>query len=157
MKTVLLLLSISIVAFAQTKSLNLRGAEIELGMNSKIVWDMINTDINIIEDDEDNMYLVDKHNNKIGIIYLKGGIVVKVVKDWGTSYKSHVGQVFKILWNILRQYGEELNKVKILPIATFTPNGEQNSLRFQINDYKYIEIVIQNTVTIYEVIEEKGS
>jgi len=157
MKTVLLLLIISIVSIAQNKTLNLRGADIELGMNSKLVWDMINPELNILEDDNDNLYITDIHDNKIGIILVKDGIVVKVIKDWGTTYKSNVGQVFKILWNILKQYGEELNKVKIIPIETFTPNGEQTSLRFQINDYKYIEILIQNTVTIYEVIEEMGS
>jgi hypothetical protein len=157
MKTVLLLLSISIITIAQTKSLNLSGAEIELGMNSKIVWDILNSELNILEDDNGNMYITDKHDNKIGIIFVKDGIVVKVIKDWGTTYKSQVGQVFKTLWKIMKQYDEELNSVKILPLETYTPNGEQTSLRFQINNFKYIEILIQNTVTIYEVIEETGS
>ena len=157
MKTILLLLSLSIVTFAQTRSLNLRGADIELGMNSKLVWDMIDPELNILEDDNDNLYITDKHDEKIGIIYIKDGIVVKVIKDWGTNYKTNVGQVFKILWKILKQYGEELNSVKISPLETFIPNGERTSLRLQMNDYKYIEILIQNTVTIYEVIEETGS
>ena len=154
MKTILLTLSISLFTFAQSQSLNLRGIDIELGMNSKIVWDMISPNLNVLEDDDDNMYISDEHDVTIGIIYIKNETVYKVAKDWGTTYKSNVGQVFKILWKILKQYGDELNSVKISPLETFTPKGEQNSLRFYMNDYRYIDITIQHNVTIFEVIEE---
>ncbi len=154
MKIVFLVLTLSFISIAQTQSLNLRGTDIELGMNAKLVWDLIGSDLNVIEDDEGNMYITDKNDNTIGIIFFKNEIVVRVAKDWGTSYKSNVGQVFKTLWKILNQYKEELNNIKIDPMETFTPKGEQNTLRFYINDYKYIDIIIQNTVSIFEVIEE---
>jgi hypothetical protein len=160
MKILSIFLFASYISFAQyqSQSLDLSGAKIELGMNSKIVWDMINPELNIFEDDNDNLYITDKHDNKIGIIYVKDGIVVKVIKDWGTTYKSNAGQVFKILWNILKQYREEeLKQIKILPIEEFKSNSQQNSLRFYMNNYRYIEIIIQHSVTIFEVIEETGS
>ena len=154
MKTILLVLVISAITFAQTKSLNIGGAEIEIGMNEQVVWDMIPPDLNILRDDNGNMYITDKSDAPIGIIYFKNEKVYKVAKDWGTAYKSNVGQVFKTLWNILKQYNEELNNVKIIPLEKFTPNGEQNSIKFYINDYRYIDIRIQYNVTIFEVIEE---
>jgi hypothetical protein len=156
MKTILFVLVISTITIAQTKSLNIRGAEIEIGMNEKVVWDLIPYDLNILRDDDGNMIIADKSEATIGIIYFKNEKVYKVAKDSGTAYKTNVGQVFMTLSNILKQYGEELNNVKILPMESFTAKGEQNSIRFYINDYRYIDIKIQYNVSIFEVIEEPG-
>ena len=158
MKTVLsLIILLSIISFAQTQSLVLRNNEIELGMSVDKVWESLDTDLNILEDDEGSFYVSDKNDNPIGIIQFENERVNKVLKDWGTAYKSNVGQVFLTLWRIFRQYGEEVEPVKVLPIQTFTPKGEKNSMQFVIDEYRYIDIIIQHKVTIMEVLTEPES
>jgi hypothetical protein len=155
MKTVLsLIILLSFISFAQTQSLVLRNNEIELGMSKDKVWETLDTDLNIIEDDAGSFFISDKNDNPIGIIQFNNEIVVKVIKDWGTGFKSNVGQVFLTLWRIFRQYGEEVEPVKVLPIQTFTPKGEKNSMQFVLDDYRYIDIMIQHKVTIFEVLAE---
>jgi hypothetical protein len=157
MKTVLsLIILFSITAYAQ-QLIVLRNNEIELGMSKEKVWETIDVDLNIIEDDEGSMYISDKNDNPIGIIQFENEKVNKVTKDWGTAYKSNVGQVFLTLWRIFRQYGEEVEPVKVLPIQTFTPKGEKNSMQFVIDEYRYIDIIIQHKVTIFEVLTEPES
>jgi len=48
-------------------------------------------------------------------IYFKNEKAVKIIKDWGTTYKTNAGQVFKILWNILKEKEKDLEKVTIVP------------------------------------------
>src|SRR3970282_1899998 len=100
MKIALLLIALPIISFAQSKSLSLRGTDIELGMGIRLVWGLIDPQLNVLEDDTGNLYISDKYDNAIGIIFFKDEKVVKVVKDWGTTYKSNVGQVFKVLWKL---------------------------------------------------------
>jgi hypothetical protein len=155
MKTVLsLIILFSTVCYTQTQSLVLRNNEIELGMSKDKVWETIDTDLNVIEDDAGGLYISDKNDNPIGIIQFENERVNKVLKDWGTAYKSNVGQVFLTLWRIFRQYGEEVESVKVRPIQTFTPKGEKNSMQFVIDDYRYVDIMIQHKVTIFEVLAE---
>jgi hypothetical protein len=157
MKTVLsIIILLSTTSFAQ-QSIVLRNNEIELGMSIDKVWESLDTDLNILEDDEGSFYVSDKNDNPIGIIQFENERVNKVLKDWGTSYKSNVGQVFLTLWRIFRQYGEEVEPVKVLPVQTFTPKGEKNSMQFVIDEYRYIEIIIQHKVTIMEVLTEPES
>lgn len=155
MKTVLsFIILFSILSSAQTQSLILRNNEIKLGMSKDKVWETLDTDLNIIEDDAGSFFISDKNDNPIGIIQFENERVNKVIKDWGTGFKSNVGQVFLTLWRIFRQYGEEVEPVKVLPIQTFTPKGEKNSMQFVINEYRFIDIIIQHKVTIFEVLEE---
>jgi len=155
MKTILsLIILFSVISFAQTQSLVLRNNEIVLGMSKDKVWEKLDTDLNIIEDDAGSLFISDKNDNPIGIIQFENERVSKVIKDWGTGFKSNVGQVFLTLWRIFRQYGEEVEPVKVLPIQTFTPKGEKNSMQFVINEYRYIDITIQHKVTIFEILAE---
>jgi hypothetical protein len=156
MKTVLsLIMLLSILSLAQTQSLILRNNEIELGMSIDKVWETLDTDLNIIEDDAGSLFISDKNDNPIGIIQFKNERVNKVIKDWGTGFKSNVGQVFLTLWRIFRQYGDEVEPVKVIPIQTFTPKGEKNSMQFVIDEFRYIDIIIQHKVTIFEILEER--
>jgi hypothetical protein len=157
MKTVLsLIILFSFAASAQTQSIVLRNNEIELGMSMDRVWETLDTDLNVIEDDAGSIYISDKNDNPIGIIQFENERVNKVLKDWGTGFQSNVGRVFLTLWRIFRQYGEEVEPVKVLPIQTFTPKGEKNSMQFIIDEYRYIDITIQHKVTIFEVLTEPG-
>ena len=156
MKTVLsLIILLSILSLAQTQSLILRNNEIELGMSIDKVWETLDTDLNIIEDDAGSLFISDKNDNPIGIIQFKNERVNKVIKDWGTGFKSNVGQVFLTLWRIFRQYGDEVEPVKVIPIQTFTPKGEKNSMQFVIDEFRYLDIIIQHKVTIFEILEER--
>ncbi len=155
MKTILsFIILFSILLSAQTQSLILRNNEIELGMSKDKVWEILDTDLNIIEDDAGSLFISDKNDTPIGIIQFENERVNKVIKDWGTGFKSNVGQVFLTLWRIFRQYGDEVEPIKVLPIQTFTPKGEKNSMQFVIDDYRYIDIIIQHKVTIFEILEE---
>ncbi|MBT8380513.1 MAG: hypothetical protein KJN64_14950 [Ignavibacteria bacterium] len=154
MKSVLSLVIIfSFIVNAQ-QSIMLRNNEIELGMSIDKVWGSIDTDLNVIEDDAGSLFISDKNDKPIGIVQFENERVNKVLKDWGTAYKSNVGQVFLTLWRIFRQYGEEVEPVKVLPIQSFTPKGEKNSMQFVIDEYRYIDITIQHKVTIFEVLTE---
>jgi hypothetical protein len=155
MKTLFILILLSLNLYAQDSSMNLRGNEIKLGMTMEQVWDNLKSDLNVIEDNDGNFYISDKYDAPVGIIIFNDEIVIKMVKDWGTSYTSNVGQVFKTLWKIFKQYDKELDAVKVLPIETYTPKGDKTSLQFYITENRFIDITIQHKVTIYEVIEEK--
>ena len=155
MKTLIILFLLSLSLFAQDKTINIRGNEIELGMTMDQVWDNLKSDLNVIEESDGNFYISDKNNAPVGIIIFKDEKAVKILKDWGTSYTSNVGQVFKTLWKIFKQYEKELDAVKVLPIETYTPKGDKTSLQFYITENRFVDISIQHKVTIYEVIEEK--
>ena len=61
--------------------------------------------------------------------------------------------MFKILWKIFRQYGEETELLKVMPNEIFTPTHEQYSLNFYLDENRYVEILIQHRVLIFEVLE----
>lgn len=155
MKTLIILFLLSLSLFAQDRTINIRGNEIELGMTMDQVWDNLKSDLNVIEESDGNFYISDKNNAPVGIIIFKDEKAVKILKDWGTSYTSNVGQVFKTLWKIFKQYEKELDAVKVLPIETYSPKGDKTSLQFYITENRFVDISIQHKVTIYEVIEEK--
>jgi len=155
MKTLIILFLLSLSLFAQDRTINIRGNEIELGMTMDQVWDNLKSDLNVIEESDGNFYISDKNNAPVGIIIFKDEKAVKILKDWGTSYTSNVGQVFKTLWKIFKQYEKELDAVKVLPIETYSPKGDKTSLQFYITENMFVDISIQHKVTIYEVIEEK--
>jgi hypothetical protein len=155
MKILIIFFLLSLSLFAQDKTINIRGNEIELGMTMDQVWDNLKSDLNVIEESDGNFYISDKNNAPVGIIIFKDEKAVKILKDWGTSYTSNVGQVFKTLWKIFKQYEKELDAVKVLPIETYTPKGDKTSLQFYITENRFVDISIQHKVTIYEVIEEK--
>jgi len=123
-------------------------------MSRDKVWETLDTDLNVIEDNTGAIYISDKNDNPVGIVHFNNDRVVKIIKDWGTSFKNNAGQVFLTLWRIFRQYGEEVPDVKVLPLQNFTPKGESNSMQFIIDDYRYIDITIQHAVTIFEVLKE---
>lgn len=157
MKTAIILILLSFNLFAQDSTMNIRGHQIKLGMSTMDVWDILNSEFNIIEDEAGIFYISDSKDEPVSIVYFKDDKAVKIIKDWGTSYKSNVGQVFKTLWNIFKQYDQELDAIKIIPLQTFTPKGDKTSLLFYINENRYLEISIQLSVTIFEVIEAKES
>jgi len=146
-----------IVAFtlsAQDRTMNLRGFDVELGMDMMQVWEKLKSGFNVIEDEDSTFYISDNKNEPVGVIIFKNEIAVKIIKDWGTRTKSNVGQVFKTLWNILKQYEKDLDETKLVPLETFTEKGSKSSLIIYLTDNRYLEITIQHTVTILEVLEE---
>ncbi len=72
-------------------------------------------------------------------------IAVKIIKDWGTTTKSNVGQVFKILWNILKQYEKDLDATKLIPLETYTEKGSKFSMLIYLAENRFLEITIQHT------------
>ncbi|MGB5530406.1 MAG: hypothetical protein WBQ32_10605 [Ignavibacteriaceae bacterium] len=155
MKTIFFLILLSLSLFAQDSSMSLRGNEIKLGMTVEQVWDDLESDLNVVEDINGNFYISDKYDAPVGIIVFKNEIVVKIMKDWGTTFKNNVGQVFKTLWNIFKQYDKELDAVKVLPLETYSPKGDKTTLQFYISENRFIDVAIQHSVTIYEIVEEK--
>ena len=155
MKTLIILFLLSLSLFAQDKTMNIRGYEIELGMTMEEVWDNLKSDLNVVEDSDGNFYISDKYDAPVAIIMFKNEKAVKILKDWGTSNTSNVGQVFKTLWKIFKQYEKELDAVKVIPLETYTPKGDKTSLQFYITEKRFVDISIQHKVTIYEVLEEK--
>jgi len=155
MKTLIAFFALSISLCAQDRTMDIRGYTLELGMTMEQVWDNLKTDLNVIEESDGNFYLSDKHNAPVGIIIFKDEKAVKIIKDWGTSYTSNVGQVFKTLWKIFKQYDKDLDAVKVIPLETFSPKGDKTTLQFYLTDNRFLDISIQHKVTIYEVIEEK--
>jgi len=146
-----------IVAFtlsAQDRTMNLRGFDVELGMDMMQVWEKLKSGFNVIEDEDSTFYISDNKNEPVGVIIFKNERAVKIIKDWGTRTKSNVGQVFKTLWNILKQYEKDLDETKLVPLETFTEKGSKSSLIIYLTDNRYLEITIQHTVTILEVLEE---
>lgn len=155
MKNIFILILLSLNLFAQDRAIDIRGYEIELGMTMEEVWDNLKSDLNVIEESDGNFYISDKNNAPVGIIIFKDEKAVKILKDWGTSYTSNVGQVFKTLWKIFKQYDKELDAVKVIPLETYSPKGDKTTLQFYITENRFVDISIQHKVTIYEVIEEK--
>jgi len=155
MKIISFLLIITGLSFAQNQSMRMAGLDIELGMDKETLINRI--DYNTyqdLEDDAGNMFLSYKTSDKpVGIIDFKNNKVVKIQKDWGTSLQSNVGKVFKTLWKIFRQYGEETELLKVMTNEIFTPTHEQYSLNFYLDKNRYVEILIQHRVLIFEVLE----
>lgn len=155
MRTFFLFLVVTLTISAQDKTMNLRGYDIELGMDMMQVWEKLKSGFNVVEDEDSSFYISDKNNEPVGVIIFKNEIAVKIIKDWGTTNKSNVGQVFKILWNILKQYEKDLDAVKLIPLETFTPKGSKYTLQIYLSENRFLDITIQHAVTILEVIEEK--
>jgi hypothetical protein len=155
MKTFFLFLILTLTIFAQDRTMNLRGYDIELGMDMMQVWDKLKSGFNVVEDEDSSFYISDKNNEPVGVIVFENEIAVKIIKDWGTTTKSNVGQVFKILWNILKQYEKDLDETKLIPLETFNPKGSKYALQIYLSENRFLEITIQHAVTILEVVEER--
>ena len=154
MKTLFLMMILTFALSAQDRTMNLRGFDVELGMDMMQVWEKLKSGFNVIEDEDSTFYISDSKNEPVGVIIFKNEIAVKIIKDWGTRTKSNVGQVFKTLWNILKQYEKDLDETKLVPLETFTEKGSKSSLIIYLTDNRYLEITIQHTVTILEILEE---
>jgi len=155
MKILLFLSFIPIIIFAQPKSLNLAGYNIELGMDEEYVYELLGPKFRLDVDENDNLFISGNSSDiTIGIINFKNGRVNKIVKDWGSGRKNNVNNVFKTLWNVFRQFGEEKKLLKVMPMETYIPTGEEYSLQFYINEYRYVEIKIFHRIYIYEVLAE---
>jgi len=134
--------------------MNLRGYDIELGMDMMQVWEKLKSGFNVIEDEDSSFYISDNKNEPVGVIIFKNERAVKIIKDWGTRTKNNVGQVFKTLWNILKQYEKDLDETKLIPLETYTEKGSKFSMLIYLTENRFLEITIQHTVTILEVLEE---
>ena len=154
MKILFLMMIFTFTLSAQDRTMNLRGFAVELGMDMMQVWEKLKSGFNVIEDEDSTFYISDSKNEPVGVIIFKNEIAVKIIKDWGTRTKSNVGQVFKTLWNILKQYEKDLDETKLVPLETFTEKGSKSSLIIYLTDNRYLEITIQHTVTILEILEE---
>jgi len=155
MKIISFLLIITGFSFSQQLSMQMAGLNIELGMEKETLLSMIDYGVYMeLEYENGNIFLSHKGTEKpVGIINFKDNRVVKLQKDWGTSLQSSVGKVFKILWKIFRQYGEETELLKVMPNEIFTPTHEQYSLNFYLDENRYVEILIKHRVLIFEVLE----
>jgi len=134
--------------------MNLRGYDIELGMDMMQVWEKLKSGFNVVEDEDSSFYISDNKNEPVGVIIFKNERAVKIIKDWGTKTKSNVGQVFKTLWNILKQYEKDLDETKLIPLETYTEKGSKFALQIYLTENRFLDITIQHTVTILEVLEE---
>ena len=155
MKLISIFLIVTGFSIAQQQSMHMAGLDIELGMDKETLLNMIDFNVYMeLEDDAGNIFLSNKGSDQpVGIINFKDNRVVKLQKDWGTSLQSNVGKVFKILWKIFRQNGKETELLKVVPHEIFTPTNEQYSLNFYIDESRYVEILIQHRVLIFEVLE----
>jgi hypothetical protein len=150
-----ILIFISFLSFAQSNSITIQGYELKIGMSSEEIVNLVEPEISVMDDEVGNYFLADASTSTpLGMISFKNDKVVKIIKDWGTAYKTNVGQVFKTLWNIFRQYGKETELVKILPKEVYGPSGEKFSLSFYLEESKYIEINIMRNVLISEIVEK---
>jgi len=155
MKIIIFLSFLPILIFAQPKSLDIAGYNIELGMDEEFVYELLGPKFRLDVDENDNLFISDNSSdNTIGIIHFNNGRVNKIVKDWGSGHKNTVSNVFKTLWNVFRQFGEEKKLLKVTPKENYTRSGEEYSLQFYINEYRYVEIQIFHRVYIYEVLAE---
>lgn len=155
MKFIVFLSFLPIIIFAQPKSLNIAGYNIELGMAEEYVYELLGPKFRLDVDQNDNLFISDNSSdNTIGIIYFKNEKVNKIVKDWGSGNKNNLANVFKTLWNVFRQFGEETKLLKVMPIEIYTPSGEEYSIQFYINEYRYVDVKIFHSVFIYEVLVE---
>lgn len=149
-----LFILISFVSFAQTNSITIQGIEIKLGMSSEEIANLVEPDISVMEDEMGNYFLADASTSTpLGIISFENDKTVKIMKDWGTAYKTNVGQVFKTLWNIFKQMGKENELVKVVPNEIYTPGGEKYSLNIYFDENHYLEINIMRNVLISEIVE----
>lgn len=155
-KTTLYLLFISGLASAQQPSILVAGMEVELGMDRESIFDMINYDLyyDLLDENENVMIARHSDDQPAGIIYFENDKVIKVEKDWGSAYHSNVAKVFKILWNVFRQYGAETELLKVAAVEKFTPKGEKYSLKFYIDEFHYVFVNLQHKVFIFEVLEK---
>lgn len=156
MKTFFLFIILTTSIIAQDETINLRGYDVKLGMTMMEVWENLKSGFNVVEEDDGTFYISDKNDSPVGIVKFKDEIAVSIIKDWGTTTKTNSGQVFKTLWNILKQYEKDLDDVKIIPIETFTAKGSKYSFQIYISENHYLDITIQHTVTILEVLEKKS-
>jgi hypothetical protein len=131
-----------------------RNHEIQLGLSIDDAWKLLSSDFNIVEDDAGNLYVSDDMDAPVCVVYFKDGKVNKIIKDWGSTYKTNAGQVFKLLWNILKEHEKDLNDVKIIPQQTFSSQGDKSNLLIYFTDNRYLEISIRFNVTILEVLED---
>jgi len=154
MKTFFVLILFTISIYPQDRTMNLRGFDIELGMDMMQVWEKLKSGFNVIEDEDSSFYISDNNNEPVGVIIFKNERAVKIIKDWGTRTKSNVGQVFKTLWNILKQYEKDLDETKLIPLETYTEKGSKFVLQIYLAENRFLDITIQHTVTILEVLEE---
>ncbi|MBE0571450.1 MAG: hypothetical protein IH618_07890 [Ignavibacteriaceae bacterium] len=154
MKIFFVLIVFTICIFPQDRTINLRGYDIELGMDMMQVWEKLKSGFNVIEDEDSSFYISDNKNEPVGVIIFKNERAVKIIKDWGTKSKSNVGQVFKTLWNILKQYEKDLDETKLIPLETYTEKGSKFALQIYLAENRFLDITIQHTVTILEVLEE---
>lgn len=155
MKYAIIIIFLSLNLFAQDSTMNVRGYNIKLGMSLDDVWDLLASNFNVVEDDAGNFYISDNKDNPVCVINFKNEKAVKIIKDWGTTYKTNAGQVFKILWNILKEHEKDLNNVKIIPQQIFSAQGDKSSILIYMTENHYFEISIRFNVTILEVLEAK--
>jgi len=155
MKSAIIIFLVSFTLCAQDDVMMVRDHEIKLGMNVDDVWNMLSTEFNIAEDDDGTFYVSDNMDNPVCVVYFKNESVVKIIKDWGSTYKTNAGQVFKLLWNILKEHEKDLNDVKIIPEQTFGAQGDKNNLLIYMTGNRYLDISIRFNVTIIEILEEK--
>lgn len=157
MKSSIIIILLSLNLFAQDSSMNVRDHEIKLGMSIDDVWDMLGPDFNVIEDESGNFFVSDNKNNPVCVVYFKNEKVFKIIKDWGTSFKTSSGQVFKTLWIILKEHEKDLNSAKIIPQQTYSADGDKSSILIYLKENRYLEITIRFNVTILEILESKES
>ena len=157
MKSAIIIILLSLNIFAQDSTMNVQGHEIKLGMDVLDVWDLLGPDFNVIEDETGNFFVSDNKNNPVCVVYFKNEKAVKIIKDWGTTYKTSVGQVFKSLWIILKEHEKDLNSVKIIPQQSYSSEGDKSNLIIYLKDNRYLEITIRFNVTILEILEIKES
>ena len=154
MKSVIIVILFSLSLFAQDNAMSIRDHELKLGMNIDDVWDVLSSDFNVVED-QNVFYVSDNMNNPVCVINFKNEKVIKIIKDWGTTYKTNAGQVFKTLWNILKEHEKDMNNVKIDPQQSFSGQGDKFNIIIHITEDRYLDISIKFNVTILEVLEEK--
>jgi hypothetical protein len=156
MKSALLILFLAISIYPQDTVMNIRGLEVKLGMDIDDVWDLLSSKYNVIED-ENNFFVSDNKDNPVCVITFESDKVQKIIKDWGTTYKTNAGQVFKILWNILREHEKDLNDVKIVPEQLFNADGDRSNILIYLSENRRLEINIRFNVTILEILDTPGS
>jgi len=152
MKSALLILFLAINLFPQDNVMNIRGTDVKLGMDIDDVWDILSSNYNVIED-ENIFYVSDNKDNPVCVIFFENDKVVKIIKDWGTTFRTNAGQVFKILWNILKEHEKDLDDVKIVPEQIFDANGDKSNILIYLSENRYLEINIRFNVTILEILE----
>lgn len=151
--TIIIFVVLSFNLFAQDDVMIVRDKEIKLGMSADDVWDLLASGYNVVEDNAGNFYVSDDKDNPVCVVYFNNEKAVKIIKDWGTTYKTNAGQVFKILWSILKEKEKDLNSVKIVPQQIFNTEGDKSNLLIYLTENRYLEIDIRFNVTILEILE----